>query len=341
MKSAEWLCHQRTINQATAHSKQMLSSSRTLASRLVAHLASRHVGCPVALLSSSAPDRPPVPEVGVQGDMHRSPSRASSHVRVPEDKRDWGGVHRTQSVVEQRFSEIRRSREEQLHAASEIEDGVLLYENANRLRPLLGSLSFTVPWVAGSYLAYAKVTGDLPLDAAPWLLIGALFVAGGVARSASRSASELTAHRVWLTNGGRDIRVQTFKHWFWGVGPLVKYPAAAVIEHVPSGPSDAGLKSKLRLLHLKGDSGPYLVMYRDAKTPHPDLLELLMRGEAGMTPQEAEHKEAEAAATDAQAKEFEALRASGEWKEAVDDRGRKYFWHTATRETKWTRPKDE
>ena len=268
--------------------------------------------------------------------LSTSPARVTEDVRIPRDTRDWGGVERTESVVEQRYAEIQSQRAEQRRAEAEVQDGVLIYENQNRMRPLRGSLSFTVPWAAAAYVAYAKSVGDLPLDTAPWLLVGALALTGALARSISRSASELTAHRIWLTNGGRDLRVQTFRHWFWGAGPLVRYPASSVIEHVPEGSSDSSLRSQVRLLHIKGDKGPYLVMYRNAGIPHPDVYEMVLRGEAGLTEDEA------AAAEFSQASEERAsrLREEGEWQEAVDEKGRKYFWHTATRETRWTRPRD-
>jgi hypothetical protein len=281
------------------------------------------------------------PEVGVGGDVHRSPARNTDTIRVPEDQRDWGGVERTQSVVEQRYAEIKKHREDQMQAAVEVEDGLLLYENQNRMRPIFGSLSFTVPWAVASYCAYAKAVGDLPLESTPWMLVGALGIAGAIARSVSRTSSELTAHRIWLTNGGRDLRVQTFSHWFWGTGPLVKYPASAVIEHIPQGVSDGGLRSEVRLLHIKGDNGPYLVMYRNASNPHPEVWEMVLRGDAGLTEEETAAKSADQHSEAHRAAQMEELRSQGGWEAAVDDKGRKYYWHTATRETRWTKPRDD
>jgi len=314
--------------------------ARTVMRRLVAPASAARISCTSGTRALSAgTERRSVPEVMVDGDVHQSPARQSGGVRVPRDKRDWGGVERTQSVVEQYYTEVKRHREDQARAIAEVEDGLLVYENKNRVRPTIGALSFTVPWALGAYTAYAKISGDMPLDTAPWVLSGALLAAGALAKWRSRSASELTAHRIWLTNGGRDLRVQTFSHWFWGTGPLVRYPASAVEEFVPEGSSEAGLRSRLRLLHLKGDSGPYLVMYRNGSTPHPEVFEMVLRGDAGLTEDEAAAREHNERAEEEEEERAAALRASGEWEEAVDDKGRRYYWHTATRETRWTKPR--
>ncbi|KAA0176363.1 hypothetical protein FNF27_02059 [Cafeteria roenbergensis] len=279
------------------------------------------------------------PELSLNGDAHKSPARKGATFRVPQDSRDWGGVERSQSAVEQYFTQVKKHRNEQMLAASEVEEGLLLYESNNRIRPIIGSLSFTVPFAAAAYCVYAKINGGMPLDSAPWLLSGVLAAAGAVARWRSRSASELTAHKIWLTNGGRDIRVQTFSHWFWGTGPLVRYPASAVEEFVPEGASEAGLRSRVRLLHLKGDSGPYLVMARSAKLPHPEVFEMLLRGDAGLTEQEVAEQAASQMAEEEEDQRMAELRASGSWEEAVDGQGRRYYWHTATRETRWVKPR--
>lgn len=295
------------------------------------------------------------------GDVAARDGLAMSSAKKPQETRDWAGVERSESVIDEMYWSSRRRREEQEDARRVLTtEGVLIYRNSNRLRPIVSTLSYVGPLSTGSYLFYAKCAGDLPFEETPWLAIGAMFVLGAVMRVTSRTVATLTARDMYLSKGGTELHVRSYNHWFWGFGPLVRFQTKSVVEKVQDPPTNT------RLLHVKGDNGPYLLLYRDAHTPFAELYESVLRGDgadtsavmsaasassdpvatagsspATPTPTLTSAPQATATVTSTTTTTTttaETPTPVGEWREAQDDKGRRYFWNTVTRETRWTRP---
>jgi hypothetical protein len=232
-------------------------------------------------------------------------------------------------------------------------DEVLLFQTTRTNKMRLALTSGVIPVGYGALLLIGRLAALFPAEYTPSYAQIALWLVGGsVLVSVTGQIANFTVREMILTDHGNAVRMRTFRS-FTGFGPSVTVPVTALNEHIPDS-VDA-----YRYVRLAEDT-PSMMIYTKGHIPQPAAMERVISGlpvglehldtppkdstgwravsAAGSTV-EAGAAEAEAAAAAAASQSEEAVEADlANWRVAHDDTGRKYYWHTTTRETRWTRP---
>ena len=215
---------------------------------------------------------------------------------------------------------------------------VLLYRAGYTNQMRLALTAGVVPVAYGGMLLVGRLASLFPVEYVPSYLQIAFWLGGGaLLLGLTGRIANFKVREAILTQGGSAVRLRTFRA-LSGFGPSVTLPAGALSEEVMPSP-DA-----FRYLRLSEDA-PKMMLHRQGEVLHPEALERVLAGlpvhlsHLSSPPEDAAGWPAGQSDTPAEGgTEQDGEEDLSAWRVATDEAGRKYYWHSETRETRWTRP---